>query len=83
MSGNQFEGTVRHVAGKAEEAVGGAMGDTATEMRGKMRKVAGQAQNAMGDAVEHAREIATEQPLASILLAAGVGFVAGMLVARR
>ncbi len=82
MNANQAEGTVRNVAGKAEEAVGSMMGDNTTELRGKARQVAGQAQGAVGDAMETVRDLASDQPMMAILLAAGIGFIAGMLVAR-
>lgn len=83
MSGNQFEGAARTMAGRVEDAVGGLTGDTATQVRGKARQAAGQAQSAMGDAAESVRDFASEQPLGAVLLAAGIGFIAGMLLARR
>ncbi len=83
MSGNQTEGTIRNVAGKAESMVGAMTGDTGTEMRGKARQVAGQAQSTFGEAVETVRDIATDQPMIALALAAGIGFVAGMLMSRR
>ena len=83
MNSDQAEDTIRNVAGKAEETVGGMMGDNATEMRGKMRQMSGQAQGAMGDAMETVRNLATDQPMMAVLLAAGVGLIAGMLIARR
>lgn len=83
MTANQFEGTMRDVTGKVEDAAGGLTGDTATQMRGKYDQVAGQAQRAMGDAADSVRDFATEQPIGAVLLAAGVGFIAGMLIARR
>jgi uncharacterized protein YjbJ (UPF0337 family) len=83
MSGNQFEGTMRNVGGKIEDAVGGLTGDTATQIRGKARQAAGQAQSAIGDAAESVRDFASDQPIGAVLLAAGIGFIAGMLLARR
>ena len=83
MSATQAEGTIRNVAGKAEEAVGGMMGDGNAELRGKARQVAGQAQSTFGEAVETVRDIATDQPMIALALAAGIGFVAGMLMSRR
>ena len=83
MSGTQAEGTIRNVAGKAEEAAGRMMGDSTTEMRGKARQIAGQAQGAFGEAVETMRDIASDQPLIALALAAGIGFVAGWLMPRR
>ena len=83
MSATQVEGTIRNVAGKAEEAVGSMTGDTATEMRGKARQVAGEAQRTVGEAVETVRGMASDQPLIALGIAAGVGFVLGMLMSRR
>ncbi|MDA8253717.1 MAG: CsbD family protein [Rhodospirillales bacterium] len=83
MSGTQAEGTIRNVAGAAEEAIGSMTGDSTAEMRGKVRQVAGQAQSAMGDAVETVRHMAADQPVMTVLLAAGIGLIAGMLIARR
>jgi uncharacterized protein YjbJ (UPF0337 family) len=83
MSSNQFEGTVRNATGKAEEVVGSATGDTYHELRGKARQVAGQAQTKVGDAMDTVRDMAADQPITTLLLAAGIGFIAGMLVARR
>jgi uncharacterized protein YjbJ (UPF0337 family) len=83
MSGNQIEGNVRNVAGRVEEAIGDLTGDTAAKVRGKVRQAAGEAQSAVGDAAESVRDFATEQPMGAVLLAAGIGFIAGMLLARR
>lgn len=83
MSGNQFEGTARNMAGRVEDAVGGLTGDTATQVRGKARQAAGSAQSSLGDAADTVRDFATDQPMGAVLLAAGIGFIAGMLLARR
>jgi uncharacterized protein YjbJ (UPF0337 family) len=83
MSGSQFEGTIRNVAGKAEETIGRMTGNETQEMRGKVREMAGQAQSAVGDAVESMRDLASDQPIMALALAAGVGFIAGLLLARR
>ena len=82
MNTDQVAGTIRNVAGSAEEAAGNMMGDSNTELRGKARQMAGQAQGAMGDAIETVRDLASDQPMMAVLLAAGIGFIAGMLVAR-
>ena len=83
MTANQFEGTMRDMTGKVEDAAGGLTGDTSTQLRGKYDQVAGQAHRAMGDAADSVRDFATEQPIGAVLLAAGVGFIAGLLLARR
>jgi len=83
MNADQIEGTMRDVAGKVEDAAGGLTGDTRTQMRGKVDQIAGKAQRAAGDAAETVRDFATDQPIGAVLLAAGVGFIAGLLLARR
>jgi len=83
MSGTQAEGTIRNVAGMAEETAGRVTGDSTTELRGKARQVAGHAQTAVGEAMETVRHIAADQPMMAVLLAAGIGLIAGMLIARR
>lgn len=83
MTSNQFEGTVRDISGKIEDAAGGLTGDTSTQVRGKLDQAAGQAQRAFGDAADTVREFASDQPMGAVLLAAGVGLIAGLLLARR
>jgi uncharacterized protein YjbJ (UPF0337 family) len=83
MDSNKFEGTVRDLSGKAEDAVGGLTGDTKTQMRGKVDQAVGQTQRAIGDAADTVRDFASDQPIGAVLLAAGIGFIAGLLLARR
>jgi uncharacterized protein YjbJ (UPF0337 family) len=83
MDENRFEGTARNVAGKVQDAVGGLTGDTATQLRGKAQQVAGQAQDAYGEAADEIRRFASDQPLTTILLSVGFGFMLGFLVSRR
>ncbi len=83
MATNQFEGTVRDMAGKVEDAAGGLTGDSSTQMRGKYDQAAGQAHRALGGAADQARDFVADQPIGAVLLAAGVGLIAGMLIARR
>lgn len=76
------EGTVQNIAGKIQDAVGGATGDTSTQLEGKARQAAGKAQAAYGDALNQVRESAVANPLATIGVVAGIGFVLGALWAR-
>jgi hypothetical protein len=43
----------------------------------------GQAQQAYGQAVDHVRDFATDNPVGSLLAAAAVGLVLGLIVARK
>lgn len=83
MNNDQVEGTVRNVAGKIEDAAGVLTGDTAHQLTGKARQAAGAAQAKAGDLLDSARELAAEKPIGTVVIAAGVAFVLGMLFARR
>lgn len=83
MNNDQVEGTVRNVAGKIEDAAGVLTGDGEHQLKGKVSQAAGAAQAKAGDLLDSARELATEKPVSTVLIAAGVAFVLGMLFARR
>lgn len=83
MNNDQLEGTVRNVAGKIEDAAGVLTGDTEHQLKGKAQQVAGAAQARAGDLLDSARELAADKPIGTVLIAAGVAFVLGMLFARR
>ena len=83
MNEHEVEGTVRNVAGKIEDAAGVLSGDTEHQLKGKVRQFAGAAQAKAGEALDDARELAAEKPVGTVLIAAGVAFVLGMLFARR
>jgi uncharacterized protein YjbJ (UPF0337 family) len=83
MDENKVEGTVREATGKVQDAVGGITGDTATQLRGKAKQAAGQAQQVYSDTAEEVRQFASDQPLTTILLSVGFGFLLGYLVSRR
>ena len=80
---NRIEGTARNIGGKIQDAVGAVTGDAATQARGQMNRVAGSAQNAYGQAVDEARNFASDQPIVALLSAMAVGIVIGFLLARR
>ena len=83
MNTDQVEGTVRNVAGKIEDAAGVLSGDAGQQLKGKARQVAGAAQARGGDLLDSARELAADKPIGTVLIAAGVAFVLGMMFARR
>lgn len=73
---NTIGGTARDFAGRAQETVGGAVGDARTRAQGVYNQGYGQAQHAAGQASDAIRE----QPLTAALVALGVGFVLGRLL---
>ncbi len=86
MDENRIEGGLRDAAGRVQDSVGGLMGDSKTQADGKMRQAAGQAQQAYGQAADSVRDTAEQvsemvrgQPLTALLVAAGIGYVIGML----
>src|SRR5262249_50694981 len=83
MIGTAFDGAMRNMAGKMQETVGNATGDKMTQVRGRLNQAAGQMQQAYGNAVDEARGFTTERPLTAVLAAVGVGFLLGIVAARR
>jgi uncharacterized protein YjbJ (UPF0337 family) len=90
MNADQVEGAVRKVGGKAQEAFGDLTGSARHEVEGLSRQAAGRAQEAYGDAKRMARDAGTqatrfieEQPWTSLLVVGAIGFVLGMITARR
>lgn len=83
MDQNEVEGTIRNVAGKIEDAAGALTGDAEHQLKGKVRQVAGTAQAKAGEVLDNVRELAADRPVGTVLIAAGVAFVLGMLFARR
>ncbi len=83
MDKNEVEGTIRNAAGKIEDAAGALTGDAEHQLKGKVRQVAGTAQAKAGEVLDDVRELAADRPVGTVLIAAGVAFVLGMLFARR
>ena len=93
MDENRIKGAATNIGGKAKDAVGGLTGDTKTQAEGKLDQATGQLQNSLGSAKDAAREGATtigagidsfmsEKPMASLLIAVGVGYVLARLMHR-
>jgi uncharacterized protein YjbJ (UPF0337 family) len=82
MDENRIEGAARNFGGKIQDAVGAIAGDAETQARGQANRAAGAAQNAYGQAMDGVREFATEQPIAALLSALGIGLIVGLLLGR-
>jgi len=83
MDPNRFEGTASKVTGRVEQAAGNLTGDNSLRARGQARAMAGNAQVSVGQALDELRGFTTDQPLAALLAAGGVGMLVGMLMGRR
>ena len=76
---NEFEGTVKDLGGKVQDAVGGLTGDTGTQAQGKLNQAAGKAQKTFGAAADELRDNVLDKPLTALGIAVGVGVVLGFL----
>jgi uncharacterized protein YjbJ (UPF0337 family) len=56
MNRNQVKGTVKDVAGKAQETLGKATGSVKQQAKGLAKQVEGKVQKGVGDAQETARD---------------------------
>lgn len=89
MTTDRVTGAFEDAAGKVQDAVGGLTGDTATQVKGKFRQAAGKAQGLYGQAADQAQDVyngvisrAQDNPVAALLIAAGVGYVLARLIHR-
>ena len=80
---DQAKGIANDVAGKAQDAFGGATGDVATQMQGKIRQGVGKAQKSFGEAMSGFSDAASNNPAATLAVVAGIGFLLGVLWSRR
>ena len=72
---SEFGGGARNAAGRVQEAVGEAAGDIKTRAEGLYNQAAGEAQQQivrLGDVIK-------EQPIVSVLIALGIGYLLGRL----
>lgn len=83
MDNNRPEGLLREFVGRLQGVFGGVTGDAGLETRGQVKQAAGQVQHAYGEVLDVVERVASSRPLLIAVAAAGVGFVLGLLVARR
>ncbi|WP_295850466.1 CsbD family protein [uncultured Xylophilus sp.] len=79
----KIEGTAQKLAGHVQDAFGAATGDNSLRAEGKTRQAAGKAQELYGDALNQVRESAVANPLATLAIVAGAGFLLGALFTKR
>ncbi|MPV61419.1 hypothetical protein CFB46_34630 [Burkholderia sp. HI2761] len=77
------EGTVQKLAGKAQEAVGDAVGSADMQFEGKARQVAGTVQQSYGEAIEQVRDVAASNPITALVTVAAVSFIIGAMWSKR
>ncbi|MDJ0389109.1 CsbD family protein [Roseomonas sp. E05] len=75
MDENRVTGAAREGVGKVQDAVGGLTGDRDTQAQGMYNQQMGQAENIVGQLCDNVRE----QPLTSLAIAAGIGYILGRL----
>lgn len=80
---DQIKGSIKGIAGKVQDAVGGGTGDPGLQLKGKVKQAAGEMQQSYGNAIDSFREAATSNPLITLAAVGAVGFVLGALWARR
>jgi uncharacterized protein YjbJ (UPF0337 family) len=80
---DQAKGIAKDVAGKAQDAFGGATGDVGTQLQGKVRQGVGKVQRSYGEAVDNFRDAALSNPLQTLAVVAGIGFLLGVVWSRR
>jgi uncharacterized protein YjbJ (UPF0337 family) len=79
MDTDSVEGTLKQAAGKVQDAVGGMVGDAATQMSGKARELSGMAQQLCADTTGLVRDRTAESPFAVLGIVAAVSFIAGVI----
>lgn len=77
------EGKAQEFAGRVQDAVGKVTDDTSLRAEGQARQVAGKAQDLYGSALNQVRECAVTNPIGTIATVGALGFVLGLLCARR
>jgi uncharacterized protein YjbJ (UPF0337 family) len=83
MDEQQVNGGFNQAAGRMQDAAGALAGDVKLQAAGKFRALKGQAQSLYGDVVDNIEHVATENPLAALGAALGVGLVLGLVIRRR
>lgn len=80
---NKAEDKVKEVAGAAQEKYGELTDDYEHQAKGAARKVSAQGSQCVHDAVEVVRDQVEDNPIKAISIAAGLGLLVGILIARK
>jgi uncharacterized protein YjbJ (UPF0337 family) len=72
---DKVQGMARDMAGRAQQAFGGAVGDAKTQAEGVYNQASGQAQ----EQAARLAEIIRDQPLTAAVIALGIGYIVGRL----
>jgi uncharacterized protein YjbJ (UPF0337 family) len=83
MNQDRIRGGVKEAVGRVQDAAGGLIGDTRTQLNGKLRQVAGRAESAYGETFDNLQDAVVERPVPAVAIALGIGFVIGLLASRR
>ncbi|MBV8261979.1 MAG: CsbD family protein [Paraburkholderia sp.] len=79
METTEADGSLREAAGKVQQAAGDLLGDAGVQVSGKARELRAKAQQLYADLASVARESTLERPLTALAIAAGAGFILGLL----
>jgi uncharacterized protein YjbJ (UPF0337 family) len=79
METTKAEGVLQEAEGMAEDTIGTATGNSATQLSGKTNELRGKAQKLCADTASVARDAMSNNPLGSLAVAIGAGFVLGAL----
>ena len=80
MYEDQVEGTAKNLVGKAQEGIGKVLGDSGTQLEGTLRQASGALQQSYGQAVDKVSETTRINPIGSLLVAVGIGFILGKVL---
>lgn len=90
MNSDRIEGKAETLVGQAQQGFGEATGQDEHKIKGVAREAAGRVQDAYGEArdyAQHAGErvvrVVEQQPVTSLLIVGAIGYVLGLLTARR
>ena len=89
MTIDRVAGAFEDAAGKMQDAVGGLTGDAATQVKGKLHQASGKAKVLYDGAADQAQNVFSgmirrtqDNPVAALLIAAGIGYVLSRLFHR-